>query len=316
MNGRRLRFLLAGLALMTMLSCKNVNEPTYPTYYSWVKAVDSAPFSPRHGSDIVIFNSKMWLFGGGSFSDIWNSPDGINWTMVTNSAADGNWRGASVCVHNGKLWIIGGGNVVMNSDEVWSSPDGVAWTLETNSPGWIGREDHTCVSFNGKLWLIGGDSWVIWDYLGDAWSSTDGVTWTEELSLGPFGQKTSHQCFVFKGKMWLVGGYSPTSVGSFWHTSDGVNWAQGTEPYQLGYSGIENGRWWFFMHKMAPEYGDREDAVYHSTSGNDWTKLNVWLPAQRDNAGAGCVFNNRLWLIGGSINYTYLNDIWYLDIPL
>ncbi len=111
---------------------------------TWTPATTNAPWSPRASHSSTVFNNKMWIIGGYSYSssstlnDVWSSPDGINWTQVT---ANANWfpryRHTSVTFLN-KMWVFGG-----CYNNIWSSLDGITWSLENSNLANFGTCSHS-----------------------------------------------------------------------------------------------------------------------------------------------------------------------------
>jgi dihydrofolate reductase len=90
----------------------------------------SKKFSARHGHQSVVFDNKMWVFGGNTdavgfvtVNDVWSSTDGKNWTKIRgNGDANGftaRYQGASVLFEK-KVWLIGGTNKDGHRNDVWS----------------------------------------------------------------------------------------------------------------------------------------------------------------------------------------------------
>lgn len=122
--------------------------------------LQDAPWDAREMHTSLVFNNKIWIFGGckqlpnnggcgGNLKDVWSSPDGINWTMVLADApwADHHSLGFpsfpdnrhhhSSFVLNDKMFIIDGDAPTLTcgipgacspNAETWSSPDGAHWT--------------------------------------------------------------------------------------------------------------------------------------------------------------------------------------------
>ncbi len=109
---------------------------------NWVRVADAAGWQPRDSQGELVFDNKLWVFGGwfNSFEapprDVWNSADGKTWNLVQN---DASWKHSdlsmSVTFRN-RMWFMGGwyngrlpGHSASNA--VWSSTDGKAWQQET-----------------------------------------------------------------------------------------------------------------------------------------------------------------------------------------
>ena len=88
------------------------------------KTATGRPFSDRRGFGAVVYDGKMWIFGGigpeKTTNEVWSSHDGNTWQQAEHAP----WfpRGAAYStVFNGKLWIYGGktGTTYDQADDVW-----------------------------------------------------------------------------------------------------------------------------------------------------------------------------------------------------
>jgi hypothetical protein len=127
---------------------------------NWVQATEHAPWSPRCGHTMTVFDGNMWVLGGlqhglqdavGAvqylndrwlnfyeyeyFNDAWYSSDGVNWTQAAGSAA---WcpRGTHTALASGgKVWIIGGHDTRLCFKEIWYAEDPRAFAFTTAPTG-------------------------------------------------------------------------------------------------------------------------------------------------------------------------------------
>lgn len=212
-----------------------------------------APFSPRLGHAMVVFNGQMWVIGGGDSvgtRDVWASSDGINWTQKTAMAPWSAREGLGAVVYNGRIFIMGGVWMGLERRDVWSSVDGVNWRLETNTPGWAARRYPNVVNFNGRIWLIGGVYTQAPNLMPclDIWSTSDGVTWTQEVQNAQFLERGWPTVAVFDNRIWMMGGYWYQGLNDCWTTTDGVNWnLQGNAAWpgrSLHVSTVHAGKLW------------------------------------------------------------------------
>jgi N-acetylneuraminic acid mutarotase len=115
-------------------------------------------------------------------------------------------------------------------------------------------------------------------YANNVWQTTDGLNWSELSSRAQFSPRSSHQGIEFNGEMWIVGGFA----------TDG-------------------------------RIADRAtNELWRSSDGVNWSRVtpNGAIFSPRSAHGAA-VFNNRLWVIGGTSNPTgasgidvRMNDVW------
>jgi leucine-zipper-like transcriptional regulator 1 len=259
---------------------------------NWTCANSSAPFGVRWESGSVVFQNKMWLIGGlstGGFkNDVWNSTDGINWTQVTASAPFSGREGFGCVVFNNRIWVICGDNSegLAGLSDVWSSPDGVNWTQAGNFPS--ARTGLSCVAFNGAIWVISG-GWAepdpsagagmyMVDSFNDSWYSTDGANWTEAASNAPFSGRVYASAQVYNSQIWLIGGVNTS---------------------------------YFSTVSVAGVFGD----AWVSNDGANWTQACPSLPFSPRFSAESYVFNNELWIVGGSsaipAGAVYDSDAWH-----
>jgi len=290
---------------------------------SWTQATAAAAFPGRYMHASVVYNNDLWVIGGWSggsvFSDVWNSPDGINWTQTNASAPFGPRAAPTGLVFDdgsgSKMWLLGGTDLSSNFfGDVWKSTDGITWTQATAS-GFPVRTAHTSVVFNGKMWVIaGGYSYGVGGLArNDVFSSPDGVTWTQATANAAFSARSAHQSVVFNNKMWVIGGSNAsgsTWYNDVWSSPDGINWTLATA--SAGFTVREgfacqvfNGRIWVFS-------GPNPD-VWSSTDGVTWTQVLTPAPFGNRIYPTSAIFNNEIWLIAGANIYvpTYYNDTWH-----
>ncbi len=182
------------------------------------------------------------------------------------------------------------------------------WYKATENSGLGCRYGHKCVVLNNKMWLTGGYNG---GGAGDVWSSADGVGWNRE-NPSAFPYRVFHGSVSWKGRIWVIGGMgqsSSTVYNDVWSSADGASWKleNGNAPFHKRYGSaclVYNGRIWV----IGGAYYDGIGAtvyyndVWSSADGVSWIK-------EKDNAAfspralaAAAVFNNRMWLSGGSDN--------------
>jgi hypothetical protein len=290
------------------------------------------PWSARYGHTNVVFNSKLWIIGGkegagASRNDVWSSPDGVTWTQVIPTAPwSQRFLHRSVAFHN-KLWVIGGdeGDGDFRQD-VWSSPDGVTWTQVNigSYPLWTKRSGHTSVVFDHRLWVMGG-----WDencddsvdfHRNDVWSSSDGVKWSQLTSDAHWCGRGGHSSAVFDNKLWVIAGEDGgDSVNDVWSSPDGVTWTQvnrGTYPPWIARYGhtsvVFDNKLWVIGGRAGSNAGESLNDVWSSPDGIKWTEVTAAAPWPGRMGHTSVVFDNKLWVIGGSAGSSAgsLNDVW------
>ncbi|MDP1688580.1 MAG: hypothetical protein Q8L47_00380 [bacterium] len=242
---------------------------------NWQEVKTHAEWAERRSMSVVVFQDKLWMFGGwstisGYTSDIWNSTDGITWTKVVANAAWPAREGQTAEVFQGKIWFMGGVNYDKRQtfNDVWWSDNGTEWNKATTTIPWSSRWDHATAVYKGKIYLSGGMN-IKKETFKDVWSSSDGLNWELVNANPPWQDRQGHSMVVLRDKMWIVGRLNDLEgkgVNDIWYTDDGLNWQKTqTDPPWLG----------------------RED---HSV----------------------LIFKDRIFVFGGmDANWKWRNDVWY-----
>lgn len=304
--------------------------------YDWEKVAD-APWQGRDSQGEVVYDSKLWIFGGWFNSyeapprDVWSSGDGKNWTLVQPSAP---WIHSDLpmsVVFKERMWMMGGwynGRLpgYSASNQVWSSTDGSNWRQVTACAGWSPRLAAGIVVFKGRMWILGGiENYYFGDdtsVRNDVWSSADGEHWELATPHAPWSARAYHQALVHDGKMWVLGGgnYQPRtwSANDVWCSEDGVQWtcvtpAAAWRPRMWFSSVLYRGRMWVIggWSKEQDNFGD----VWYSRDGADWRQLqskNIWKSRHEHSA---YVFADKLWVAGGFPRPQLSNEVWSLSLP-
>ena len=141
----------------------------------WQPATRKAPWAPRAYHGAVVFDNKIWIFGGGNYrptylgyNDVWCSSDGVGWRKVTDHAAWPHRIWFSSVVYRNRLWVLGGlsDKPSKNWNDVWYTTDGATWTALTTKTVWSPRHEQSAYVFADKLWIVGGNPWPL---VNDVW---------------------------------------------------------------------------------------------------------------------------------------------------
>jgi hypothetical protein len=186
---------------------------------AWTQESAAAPWEGRSGLTAVVFDNRLWIFGGGNpyanVNDTWSTTDGVNWTQETATAAWPDGSQPAPVVFNNRLWVLGTGTWGAWSSEVWSSNDGVNWIQESAAAPWPARTGYATAVFNDRLWLLGGQR--IWtEMFNDVWSTDDGVNWTQETAAAQWTPRSGHTSVVFDSRLWVLGGADPIARDDVW----------------------------------------------------------------------------------------------------
>jgi len=182
-------------------------------FRTWETVAKNSNLPKRVFYGAIVFDNKMWLFGGYDgkryFNDVWNSVDGMKWNRVAENAEWSPRNARTTVVFKNRIWMFGGGVIdghpktdPTSANQVWSTTNGIAWKRENadDSRKWGG----TPVVFDDKLWLVGmnrGDG-----FASAAWHSSDGLSWSEERA--PWSPRGAVAAWVFDGKLLMTGGKS------------------------------------------------------------------------------------------------------------
>lgn len=296
----------------------------------WEKVTDQAPWSRRDSMGEVVYNEKMWIFGGYTperVNDVWCSGDGKDWQQVSAAAPWGPRNLPGALVFDERMWIMGGfapkdpvSNRFPAYNDVWHSKDGAHWTLATDHAPWSPRGAAGALVFDNKMWVTGGFDGLDFSHNDEVWCSGDGANWTL-MGHAPWGGRAMHTCLVWGDRMLVLGGgvyhdahpfNTIADYGDVWRSRDGKEWEQVTPAapwverrFHCGAVFADGG-----YHKMwvlgGYHQGNRND-VWSSRNGRHWQESQAPWPVRHE---PGClVFQDRLWIIGGYGDTLY-NDVW------
>lgn len=247
------------------------------------KVTDIASFNPRDGAGCVEFNNKLFLIGG------WN--EDVNYTYINN--------------------------------EVWTSANAKNWTLLGKVP-FDGRHCFGMVKFKNAIWVVGGDC-NSGNCQRDIWKSIDGITWLKVADSLKFLDRANYSVIVFKNKLWLFGGQKmPKFVPNHeddegfndaWSSEDGINWKN--ESIQLNWQGravfnsvvVFNNCLYLFGGDIYQTKSHND--VWKSEDGINWIKVSSHSPWKQAQFKDVVIFDQKIWIIGGSYDMKNINEIWY-----
>jgi len=171
---------------------------------NWELRVPKAPWSPRAGHTAIVFDNKLWIFGGtasAATDDVWYTEDGAHWTLAAPSVGWSHVFHRTVFVFRDRLWVVG----FHRGDDVWHSADGVRWTRATQSAGWGAEHFKSARVFDGRIWASGGAN-DRGTFHNDVWSSADGVAWERVSRRAPWSPRLTNYSVVFHNRLWVYGG--------------------------------------------------------------------------------------------------------------
>lgn len=154
---------------------------------NWQQEVASAEWSKRAFGQALVFDSKLWILGGGARNpraqpknDVWCSADGVHWTQVTSAAPWTPRLWFSSVVYRGRMWVLGGWSPADgNLGDVWHSQDGRTWTELKSDVIWTKRHEHSAFVFQDKLWVAGGAAEPAYQLSSEVWNLQLPRDWLE-----------------------------------------------------------------------------------------------------------------------------------------
>jgi hypothetical protein len=232
----------------------------------------------RDGNKLMQMGDYLYSYGGwsaaGSHNDVYrSSSDLTEWTRLP----DAPWEARhtyGIGKLDSSLYIFGGDHLSTVFD-VWMSGNGIEFKQVKQDIGSVlgPRVLYGACTHDSKLFILGGQRSLDGDEgVGDVWMSTKGTLWRKIADGLPFlGKNISGAVASFNGRIWVVG-------GGKYRDDD-----------------------------LAVRYTNH---VYSSADGVNWRREadGPWLPRQYTDV---CVWNNRLWMVGGYYQDN-LADIWYM----
>lgn len=147
----------------------------------------------------VVFNNKIWIFGGTadgdqSFDDAWSSADGVQWTKEAEALPFGKRNSQNFIVFKNKLYML--------ADDVWVSEDAIHWSKVVDKITDATLFGFTPVVFDDKIWLLGCNR--NGQFASKVYVSDDGRNWQEQDA--PWTPRGGIAATVFNGKLYMTGG--------------------------------------------------------------------------------------------------------------
>jgi len=230
------KLLLAPILALLFSTLVFAQAPSQP---DWVRETSSADWKARDSQGELVFNNKLWIFGGWFNSyeapprDVWSSENGKDWKLVTEKAPWIHSDLPMTITFNNKMWFMGGwynGRLPGHSasNQVWSSDDGKDWKQETDKAPWSPRAYHQAAVLGDTMYVFGGGNYVPkYHANNDVWSTKDGKNWKQETDKAPWNPRLWFSSAVYRDRIWVMGGWSNNpskNWGDIWHSKDGKNW--------------------------------------------------------------------------------------------
>ena len=175
------------------------------------KALTYGMFTPRSDYASVVFNNRIWVFGGfdgTQQNDIWSSSDGKEWRQEGNGEWSPREQHKAVVFddpdnsNTTTIFLYGGYDGTNTLNEVWSSTDGVNWTQENvGGSHWSARQNHQAVVHDGKVYVMGGKSNSLNN---EIWKSENGHSFSQVNASGHWAADTALPRFLMIIKFMLL----------------------------------------------------------------------------------------------------------------
>ena len=203
------------------------------------QALTYGMFSARSDYASVVFNNRIWVFGGfagnNQLNDIWSSADGKVWRQEGNAAWSEREQHTAVVFDDTpnndsddpKIFLYGGKTGASSySNEVWSSTNGVDWTKEdVGGSHWTERSNHQAVVKDGNVYVMGGKGNSSLN--NEVWKSSDGHNFTQLSASGHWAARHGFAAVTYDNKIYVIAGEtaSPATLQKdIWSSSDGIDW--------------------------------------------------------------------------------------------
>ena len=168
-------------------------------FKNWVTISNHSNLPKRFFYHPFVFDNKIWIVGGEDkqtkYSDIWNSPDGINWTKQKENLPFGKRSGSQIVFLNGKLYLL--------DNDVQNSRDGLNWQKVTDEI--VKGEQifgYSAQVFDNKIWLLGCNR--NGQFSSQVLFSSDGKNW--QTQNAPWLPRGGIAATVYKNKIYMTGG--------------------------------------------------------------------------------------------------------------
>lgn len=176
---------------------------------------------------------------------------------------------------------------------------------------------HEMAAFNGSVhsyYGAGLGATTEMPYNLGVWHSANGIAWESDASFG--SERRGHSVTEFNGDLFLIGGADndDNELEEVWVSNDGVFWTLGSDILPFG--GISfhntityNNQLYVITDNYEDGDGTQMMAIYRSDDGFNWDLIATDVFPVRT-ASETVVFNNKIYLIGGTNDTNFLNDIW------
>ena len=306
-----------------------------------VKDNNDIGWETRFGHTSVVFKGKMWVLGGQNRNnrfknknDVWDSTNGADWRKVTSNAAWTTRFGQSSVVFDGKMWLLGG-QIGFNNyrKDVWYSTNGKDWYPATTNAAWEARRLYKSVVFDDKIWVLGGQKGLN-NSLNDVWYSSNGADWSRLTAESSWVARRSHSSVVFDDKIWVLGGehirnipandiHFAYAAGDYLSASSTGTILGGEHSTTIDITLLDDDILELTDESFDIIISQPINATIDAISGDNQATATIladtasWSEATSDAswsaryAHSSVVFDNKIWVLGGSSSGSNTSDVWY-----
>ncbi|GGG19590.1 hypothetical protein GCM10011344_20360 [Dokdonia pacifica] len=176
---------------------------------------------------------------------------------------------------------------------------------------------HQMAAFNGNVhsyYGAGLGATTDMPYNLGVWHSANGIAWESDASFG--SERRGHSVTEFNGDLFLIGGADndDNELEEVWISNDGFFWTLGSDLLPFGAVSFHStvvldDQLYLITDDYEDDDGTQMMAVYRSNDGFNWDLIATDVFPIRT-AAETVVFNNSIYLIGGTNDSNFLNDIW------
>lgn len=281
-------------------------------------ADETASWQARSGHEMVVFQDALLITGGlyafeknFFFNDVWTSSNGASWThSQTEQPYTPSRQMHASLVFQDHVWVMGGQSSGYLND-VWRSANGQDWEAVTSAAQWSQRRGMAAVVHNNRMYILGGEN-SAHEYTSDVWLSEDGATWEMATGSAKWKPRWEHAAVSFNNAIFVIGGAAEFGkYNDVWRSTDGAAWTSvGTLPTAVRGHCAEVFKDKIVVFGGADANGKLLNEVWSSPDGATWTIVEgdtLWAGRTRH---ASAVYNNRLWLAGGTLESGDSDDVW------
>ncbi|MBC7874028.1 MAG: hypothetical protein H7Y01_08530 [Ferruginibacter sp.] len=168
-------------------------------FKTWQTLTPKSNLPERFFYHPVVFNNKIWIFGGTSdginnFDDAWSSTDGITWSKEAEHLPFGGRSGQQFIVFNKQLFML--------DNDVWVSNDAIHWDKLADKITDATLHGYAPVVFDNKIWLLGCNR--NGQFASKVYTSDNGRSWQEQDA--PWTPRGGIAAVVFNGNLYMTGG--------------------------------------------------------------------------------------------------------------